>query len=491
MAYYKIILAVILLYLNTLAIAERGILIEKLDSLQQNKRIALVIGNGDYQSSPLKNPVNDATAMGKILKQNGFKVIQKLNANRRQMEEAINQFGKKLRAGGTGFFYYAGHGIQIDGNNYLIPTNASIDSESDVKYEAVDAGRILGEMYDAGNSLNIVVMDACRNNPFSRNFRSAAKGLAKMNAPTGTIIAYATAPGSVAADGNDKNGLYTKYLLKYLNQPNLKIEDVFKNVRIAVVKDSGKKQVPWESSSLIGNFVFNINELTIINGDNTNIKKTDSISANQAEDEYWNLIHHSSAPIDYKNYLKEYPEGKYKKVARLKLKKLKDNNVFIIKGEWNAWHESQAISKLYKLSKGAIKWQYSIPEIVQKNDAGLFLSIVKQSITGKRIHLKFTSKAAFPIDLAIYSFVAGYSKNNDFDSLVRGDFRLNLKTGKNEFFIDSKEFHIPDWWLEENGKPSIMLSTNDIRGLEFNIELDSGFGSPTDTLIFYTIEIID
>ncbi len=172
------------------------------------------------------------------------------------MITSIDAFGKKLRKGGTGLFFYAGHGVQLGGNNYIIPVDAQITSESDVKWEGVAAGRVLGKMEDAENDLNIIIMDACRNNPFARSFRSSVQGLAKMDAPKGSLIAYSTAPGNVAADGQGRNGVYTRYLLREIQKPELKIEDVLKNVRIAVTRETGDRQVPWESSSLTGDFYF-------------------------------------------------------------------------------------------------------------------------------------------------------------------------------------------------------------------------------------------
>jgi uncharacterized caspase-like protein len=222
----------------------------------QNSRIALVIGNGSYKSSPLKNPLNDANDMADVLRKLGFSVQLKINADQRSMEVSIRTFGKKLRSGGIGLFYFAGHGLQVDGRNYLIPTGADIESEADVRFEAVDAGRVLAQMEDAENSMNIIILDACRNNPFARSFRSGHKGLAKMDAPVGSILAYSTAPGSVAEDGSGRNGLYTSYILKHIKEPGLKIEDLFKKVRLGVSKESGKKQTPWESSSLMGDFYF-------------------------------------------------------------------------------------------------------------------------------------------------------------------------------------------------------------------------------------------
>jgi hypothetical protein len=168
-------------------------------------RSALVIGNGAYERMPLKNPVNDAQDMAGALKELGFEVMHLKNATLRQFDSAVREFGSKLKQkGGTGLFYYAGHGMQVKGRNYLIPVDASIDTESDVKFEAMNAGLILGKMEDAGNQINIVILDACRDNPFARRFRSARRGLARMDAPKGSLVAYATSPGSVAADGTDR-----------------------------------------------------------------------------------------------------------------------------------------------------------------------------------------------------------------------------------------------------------------------------------------------
>lgn len=222
----------------------------------QSQRSALVIGNGAYLSGPLKNSVNDANDMASALEAVGFSVVLKTNADRRTMKEAIREFGRRLRSSGVGLFYYAGHGLQVKGRNYFIPIDAQIETESEVEYEAVDAGRVLGQMEDAGNGLNIVILDACRNNPFSRSFRSPQRGLAVMNAPEGTILAYATAPGNVAADGDGRNGLYTAKLLKHMQTPGLAIELFFKQVRREVRHASAKQQVPWTESSLIGDFYF-------------------------------------------------------------------------------------------------------------------------------------------------------------------------------------------------------------------------------------------
>jgi hypothetical protein len=219
------------------------------------QRTALVIGNSAYSSGPLKNPVNDATDMAATLKKLGFKVVLKKNANLETMEGAIEEFGNRLKKGGVGLFYYAGHGVQVNGVNYLIPIEAKINKESDVRYKAVDAGRILDEMANANNGLNIVLLDSCRDNPFGKSFRSASRGLAIVsNAPTGTFISYSTSPGQVARDGEGRNSPYTKSLLQYMQEPGVPIGNVFMKVRQQLRKDTG--QVPWELSSLEGDFYF-------------------------------------------------------------------------------------------------------------------------------------------------------------------------------------------------------------------------------------------
>ncbi len=240
---------------------DRGIIITQKATpslMKTEQRVALVIGNGNYESAPLRNPVNDARAMGKALKDLGFDVVERENLNQKDMKREIQAFGEKLQKGGVGLFYYAGHGMQVSGRNYLIPVGANIEHEKQVEYEAVDVGSVLTEMDYARNRLNIVILDACRDNPFARSFRSQSLGLASINAPTGTLIAYATAPGSVANDGPQDNGVYTGELIKVMLQPGLKIEDVFKQVRSAVRESTGGKQVPWESSSLEGDFYFQL-----------------------------------------------------------------------------------------------------------------------------------------------------------------------------------------------------------------------------------------
>ncbi len=225
-----------------------------------DKRTALVIGNGEYQNArKLLNPVNDATDMAAALREVGFEVISGTNLSRKQMNDRVREFGDALKAnGGVGLFYYAGHGIQVGGRNYLIPVDADIPREDEIEDSAVNLDLVLRKLDTANNGLNIVILDACRNNPFARSWTRGedAGGLAQISAPTGTFIAYATSPDKTASDGDGRNGLYTSQMLKALKQPNLKIEETFKEVRKGVDVASGGKQVPWDSSSLRGEFYF-------------------------------------------------------------------------------------------------------------------------------------------------------------------------------------------------------------------------------------------
>jgi len=219
-------------------------------------RRALVIGNANYQDSPLTNPVNDARDMGRVLKQSGFEVVVLEDANLLTMSRALRDFGDRIAEGGVGLFYFAGHGLQVKGHNYLVPADASIEREDEVAFQALDVNAVLEKMDSARNRSNFVILDACRNNPFARAFRLTSQGLAPMDAPAGTLIAFATAPGSVAGDGAGRNGLYTQHLLDQMAVPGLKVEDVFKRVRAAVRSASSGQQVPWENTSLESDFYF-------------------------------------------------------------------------------------------------------------------------------------------------------------------------------------------------------------------------------------------
>ncbi len=227
---------------------------------RNERRLALVIGNGAYKVRPLNNPVNDANDISAALKRSGFQVIDVRNANLTQMRAKIREFGDQLISSDVGLVYYSGHGVELKGRNYLIPVNADIQREDEIADQGLDAGLILEKMNTAGKGVNILVVDACRDDPFGRSFRSTGRGLAQMDAPKGTIIAYSTSPGKVASDGDpkDRNSPYTKHLLRAMQIPNIPIEQVFKEVRRSVQAETKNQQTPWENTSLSGDFYFRV-----------------------------------------------------------------------------------------------------------------------------------------------------------------------------------------------------------------------------------------
>lgn len=222
-----------------------------------SNRIALVIGNSNYQSAPLKNPVNDAHDMQKILQKLGFKVFVETDANKRAINKALDEFSKTIKKGDVALFFYAGHGVQVEGINYLLPMGCNINRISDIEYEALPVGKLLGAMEEA-QSINIVMLDACRNNPLGRVFsRSLSRGLAVIpRKPEGSFIAYATAPGRTAADGDGRNGLFTSALLKHMETPKVEIQTLFTRIRADVKQKSSGSQIPWTESSLTSEFYF-------------------------------------------------------------------------------------------------------------------------------------------------------------------------------------------------------------------------------------------
>jgi hypothetical protein len=222
------------------------------------QRLALVIGNGAYPSKPLRNPPNDAIAVAKALRDLGFSVTSGIDKSQSEMEQMIRDFGEQLRSNcGVGLFYYAGHGVQIAGRNYLIPINADIQIEADYKYKTVDLNWALDQMYSEQNPLNIVILDACRSDPFPRSHRASQGGLAQVSAPTGTLIAYSTAPDSTANDGDGPNSPYTEELLKQMRSPGVLVETMLRHVAEGVSARTGGRQEPWFNANIKGDFYFN------------------------------------------------------------------------------------------------------------------------------------------------------------------------------------------------------------------------------------------
>ena len=282
-------------------------------------RVALVIGNAAYAgSAALANPGNDAKAMSDALRGLGFTVVEIRDGSKTQMQDAISKVKTSLQGKqAIGMLYYAGHGLQLDWRNYMVPIDAKMSKAADVPEQAVDLAQVIDAFKTAGNRMNIVVLDACRDNPFAGT--ATGKGLAQLDAPPGTFLAYATAPGNVAEDGDAKsnNGLYTKFLLEELKKPTAKIEDVFKRVRLNVRQQSQGRQIPWESTSLEDDFFFNAGLKPT-----QKLSDSDKDKAFTAEKTDWDKIKDSKNADDFYAFVKQYPSGNISELAQSRIELL-------------------------------------------------------------------------------------------------------------------------------------------------------------------------
>ena len=284
-------------------------------------RIALVIGNSAYKSAGvLDNPQHDARLMAERLKTAGFTVTLLVDADQQTMKRAMVDFGRELRSSeAVGLFYYAGHGLQVNGLNYLVPVNANIKDETEVGIETVSLGDFLATMERAKSRINIVVLDACRNNPFARSFRSESAGLARVDAPAGTFVGYATAPGSVASDGAGRNSPYTKALAEMLLKPGVPIEQTFKEVRRSVLDETGGQQTPWEASSISADFSFVRGAGQTATQPSRAPAAADLAREKELELAFWNSIKGSINPGLFRSYLQQYPRGTFVPIARARI----------------------------------------------------------------------------------------------------------------------------------------------------------------------------
>ncbi len=234
---------------------------------QAERRVALVIGNGVYENTTqLANPPNDAADMAKALTGLGFDVITVINGQKLEMERALRRFARALDTADVALFFYAGHGLQVDGRNYMVPTNAAIESEQDLLFEAIELGLPVNLMETSGARVNLVILDACRNNPLARSLARSIRasgravpvgsGLAEIAGAAGTLIAFATKPGATAADGDGRNSPFTSALLRWIATPGLEVRSMFGRVRETVFSETGQRQIPWVNEALLGDFYF-------------------------------------------------------------------------------------------------------------------------------------------------------------------------------------------------------------------------------------------
>jgi hypothetical protein len=304
-------------------------------------RLALIIGNSEYTQLPrLRTPVNDIRLIAEALRDVGFEVIERAEADKVAMEDAIGEFGVRLERAGedaVGLFYFAGHGVQVDGINYMMPLGTGIPREPEVERKAVKLDWVLAEMEHARNRMNILILDSCRNNPLPRGFRSSEQGLSRIDAPRGTLIAYSTAPGRVASDGEGANSPYAEALAATLMEPGLEVETVFRKVRVQVMAATGEQQVPWESSSLTGAFQFKPasdagddaaeTEVAALSEPESTtdapsapaLNRANPPAAGQAELLFWQSIEDSDNPELLREYLRRFPAGVFAPIATARL----------------------------------------------------------------------------------------------------------------------------------------------------------------------------
>lgn len=239
---------------------DENVVVKKKTDDFSGKKVALIVGNSDYENSSwnLKNPSNDANDFAKLLSSLGFEVLKYTNLNQKGMQKAIAEFGNKLNQGDIGLFYFAGHGVQIKNTNFLIPTDAEPKSENDVTVNCVEIDKVLNIMDGAGTLLNLVILDACRNNPLKKSNRAINRGLTVVHPPKGTVIMYAAGSGEVASDGNGRNGLFTSELITQIrNGENKSLVQIIKNVQIGVSQKSNKEQIPEYRDTSTSDFFFN------------------------------------------------------------------------------------------------------------------------------------------------------------------------------------------------------------------------------------------
>lgn len=279
-------------------------------------RIALVVGNDAYPGAPLGNAVNDAKAMAGLLERAGFGVDLRTNADRVTLFDATKRFAESAQRSEAKlvFFYYAGHGAQLDWRNYLLPVDARVNTAADLPAQCLDLASLLTGLAQAKGRTFVIVLDACRDNPFGGAYRPSQKGLSQFDAPPSSLLAFSTAPGSVAADaigGGGQSGLYAEHLVRELGAPATRLEDALKRVRLAVRIASKGAQVPWESTSLESDvFLF---------PQARKLSEAELEAQMRRELEAWDRVKGSKETADWLAYLREYPSGRFSEIAQTRL----------------------------------------------------------------------------------------------------------------------------------------------------------------------------
>lgn len=355
-------------------------------------KIALVIGNAAYQQAPLKNPANDAKGMAEALNATGFEVTVRLDAGRTAMQAAIDAYLKQLAERKcVGLFYFAGHGVQLNWKNYLLPVDAVVASNADIEARGIDITGMIGGLNRAGNALNLIILDACRDAPFGEAAKPEQKGLSQMDAPRSTLLAYATAPGNVASDGEGANGLYTEHLLREMKAADAKVEDVFKRVRLSVRRRSNGAQIPWESTSLEDDFWF-VPPARLA-------PPTDRERAARFAEELklWERIETASAPEPFEDYLRRYPSGNFSELAQFRL-----DRILAARGERKvevATHKDNPYATLVARSDTSFRvgdtWSYRVSDL----DSGAVRPALRRTVTAVNDAEVVLNDGAYTLDL--------------------------------------------------------------------------------------------
>ena len=331
-------------------------------------KVALVVGNGKYKDAPeLKNAPNDARAIAETLKASGFAVTMLLDTGREALVNAIRDYVNGMeKQKAVGLFYFAGHGVQLEWRNYMLPIDAVIDKLEDVGKQSVDVARLMEGLAKASNPMNVIILDACREDPFGSAKKPAQKGLSQMDAPTQTILAYATSPGNVASDGDGANGLYTENLLREMKVPEAKIEDVFKRVRLGVRRSSKGAQIPWESTSLEEDFWF------LPPKELKKLSDAEKERIFKEELALWERIKESKESGPLEEYLRRYPSGEFSQLAQAVL-----NGVLAREGEKKI---QIASSEGNPYTKGSAEFNTNrkVGEIYTTRITDIFTKIVRQ-----------------------------------------------------------------------------------------------------------------
>jgi uncharacterized caspase-like protein len=446
------------------------------DGLINAPRVALVIGNSSYHNSPLENPINDATAIAKSLTDFGFQCQLLTNAKLQDMTAAIQSHGEQLaRLKAIGLFYYAGHGAQLAWRNYLVPVDASIATLEDLPKQTLELNSLLQALKKAANPMNVIILDACRDNPFGSRIPLEQKGLSQFDAPIGSLLSYATAPGNTASDGEGANGLFTENLLREMRVTGAKLEDVFKRVRLQVRLKSKGAQIPWESTSLEEDFYF-----TRTPEQSAKISEEQNEALFAEELALWSSIQDANSLASFSDYLTRYPNGKFSQLAQVQLDRLLKNlgekkvkltdsksNPFT-KGTTSAigqysvgdsytFEQRDAQAKLVGITYEEVVSEIGDTKIVFNNGA-LVLDLIGNEIKSR--NPRFLSPAQlFPAEYTVgakWSTRFGWRRGNGAESSMA----LNMKVSERVVFMTpAGEFNafkvVGEGWAEGGGHHEI------------------------------------